>query len=246
MTKPATRTCDTVCSVLCDQVRAVVDRHEAHALGQPRGVQLLHRRRGPAAGPRSGSRRGASARCPRSRRARAAGRPWRRSRSAGRAPTCTRPMSRTKIGTPFGASSTMFSRSSVPDRMSPEPRIGSACCPMRSRAPPALRLLFFTASATWRMLEPVLVERSGIDLDLVLADQAAERRHVGHPGHLQQPRADHPVLDLPQAHRVVAGAHDHVPVELADAARQRAEGRRDALGKLTRPARAPARAGGAR
>src|SRR6266550_5865300 len=56
----------------------------------------------------------------------------------GTAPTRTRPMSRTKNGTPLGASSTICSMSST-ERMSPEPRIAIDCWPTSSSAPPALR-----------------------------------------------------------------------------------------------------------
>ena len=228
MTKPGDEDVRHGAQGALDQIRAVVNRHEAHPLGQP-GVELLHRGADPrqdlagilapahqddALDPSGAERlvvhrrrcrsaagsRPAHARYP----GRRSGPPWAR---PARCPRCRRPC-----------------------QMSPEPRIGRACSPMRSRAPPALRLLFFTASATGGCRAGTgraLSDR----LDLVLADEASERRHVGDPGNLEEARAHHPVLDLPEGHRVAAGAHDHVAVELADAAGQRAERRRDALGK---------------
>jgi hypothetical protein len=58
--------------------------------------------------------------------------------------------------------------------------------------------------------EPVPVERPGIDLDLVLADLASERRHVGDPGDLEQARGQSPSPGFREAHSRPAGAHDHV------------------------------------
>ena len=50
--------------------------------------------------------------------------------------------------------------------------------------------------------ELVLLERQRIDFDLVLLDQAAERRHVGDAGHLQKARRDHPILQLAKLHGI--------------------------------------------
>ena len=81
--------------------------------------------------------------------------------------------------------------------------------------------------------EVVLIERAGIHLDLVLANEAAEGGDIGHPRDLEQPRRHDPVLDLAQLHRVVAGTCEDVAIELADPADQGAERRRDALGKIS-------------
>ncbi len=88
---------------------------------------------------------------------------------------------------------------------------------MRSRAPPALRLLFFTASATWRMLSRYRSSALGSTWISYWRTRPPNVATSATPGHLEEPGRDHPVLDLAQAHRVVAGSHEHVAVELADA-----------------------------
>ena len=122
----------------------------------------------------------------------------------GWAPIRTRPTSRTKIGTPRGASSTMFSMSSV-DWMRPVPRIGSDCWPSVEQRAAGVAGVVLHGVGDLPDAQPVLVEASRIELDLVLADQAAEGHDVGDPLHLQEARRDHPVLDLAQLHRVEAG-----------------------------------------
>ena len=54
--------------------------------------------------------------------------------------------------------------------------------------------------------ELVLVQRQRVDLDLVLLDQAAEGERVADAGHLKESGRDHPVLEFPQLHVVVARA----------------------------------------
>ena len=66
----------------------------------------------------------------------------------GAAPIVTRPISRTKTGTPAADFTTMFSMSST-DWIRPIPRTTRDCCRLSSSEPPALRLFAFTASAIW-------------------------------------------------------------------------------------------------
>ena len=77
--------------------------------------------------------------------------------------------------------------------------------------------------------QPILVERSRIDLDLVLPHLTPEGDHVRDAGNLKQPGREDPVLDLAQTHRIVAVAAKGVAIHLADPRRQRAERRGDAV-----------------
>jgi hypothetical protein len=70
----------------------------------------------------------------------------------------------------------------------------------------------------------VLLQRSRIDIHLVLLDQPAERYDVGDARHLQQSRRDDPVLDLaelPLAER--RRSPEGIAIELADRRRQRTQ-----------------------
>ena len=74
----------------------------------------------------------------------------------------------------------------------------AACC--RACAPPALPLLALMAWAICAIDRLYFASASGIDLDLILLDQSAERSDIRHAGHLQKARLDHPVLDFAQLH----------------------------------------------
>ena len=103
----------------------------------------------------------------------------------GAEPIWTWPMSRTKTGTPLAAVTTMFSMSL--DRLD------------QADAADDHRLLLVVEQRAAGVLvvgvdrlrdladrQVVFRQRGRIDLDLVLLDQAAERRDVGDAGHLQQ------------------------------------------------------------
>ena len=93
----------------------------------------------------------------------------------GSAPIRTRPMSRTKIGTPCGASSTMFSMSSVRLDQAGAADGQRLLAHRRSRAPPAFRLLLFTASAIWPHAQLDTCRGAGIDLRSRTARPARRR-----------------------------------------------------------------------
>ena len=230
---------------VADQVRPVVDRHDAHAAGAAGCVQLVHRvvdrrvRTSLGFSPRrmstmpstppapSGSsssredaglrqrRRSARARC----RGRRSARPWARRARCSRCPRR--------------------------DWIRPEPRIGQrllADVEQRAAGVPVVGLHRVGDLAD---AEPVLVERARIDLDLVLADQAAERRDVGDARDLEQARARSP---SPGA-RAAAWRRGRRPPACSGRTRRcrvdsGAERRRDAVGQLGVAQLARGRAGG--
>ena len=65
-----------------------------------------------------------------------------------------------------------------------------------------------------------------IDVDLILLDESADRRHFGDPGHRIQLVADEPVLEGPQLAQRMARALHGVPEDMADAGGVGAQRRR--------------------
>ena len=160
--------------------------------GQAGGVQLLHRVLDARRAPRWGSRRGASARCPRRRPAR----PSTPKMPVGGAAPMLHPadVAHEDRHAASARATTMFSMSATDadQAHAAHHHATAAGCPAaRRRRSGCWRS---TASAIWSMERLYLSSASGSISIWYCLIRPPNGDHVGHAGHLQEARLDHPVL----------------------------------------------------